>query len=55
MTQLLTSYGGTIHLPHCRHLTENAWPWDPRLDGPGVAKPCAVCLPGGLPSTEGES
>ena len=48
---LLTVRSGRVHLEGCiRIRTDDAWPWSPANDGPGVATPCPHCLPAGLPS-----
>lgn len=49
---LVTTRGGVVHIVDCARLSpeHESWPWDPKNDGPGVARACKSCLKNGLPT-----
>jgi hypothetical protein len=51
---LVTTATGVVHWSTCPSLrpVHVHWPWDPRNDGPGVARACRKCLPDGLPEAK---
>lgn len=49
----VTTRSGLVHVATCGRVSgRDAWRWEARNDGPGVARACEFCLPDGLPGVE---